>query len=159
MERLSRFVEGLCTAGAFFSALFMIGIVILIMIEVVMRSLFNTSTMITSEFSGYFLVALVVLGLGHTLHHEGHIRITLLRGRLGPVGRKRLDLVVGSLGLCLCLFALYFTVLMVLDTRSLGMRADTVAETPLWMPQAVIPVGLGLFALQLFAFLVRRARS
>ncbi len=67
MRRLQRCVEGLCRAGAFLAALFMALTVGLIVLEIAIRTFLGTSTMITAEYSGYFLVATVSLGLAYTL--------------------------------------------------------------------------------------------
>jgi TRAP-type C4-dicarboxylate transport system permease small subunit len=159
MDRICRSIEGLCNAGAFFSALFMALIVILIVAEIVLRALFNASTLVAAEFSGYFLVVVVVLGLGYTLQHNAHIRITLVWTRLPARWQKVVDIAVASTSVVITMYALVYSILMVVDTYSLGMREDSLVETPLWIPQTVIPVGLLMLLLQLVAFIFRRLRS
>ncbi|MEF8823619.1 MAG: TRAP transporter small permease [Desulfohalobiaceae bacterium] len=156
MRRLQRYVEGLCRAGAFLAALFMGLTVTLIVMEIGLRTFFSTSTMVTAEYSGYFLVATVSLGLAYTMHHRGHIRITLIYDRLPAWIRHKLDLAAALVALGICGFAIYYSVLMVYDNYSMGMTADTVAETPLWIPEAAVPAGLILFFLELAAFFLRR---
>ncbi len=159
MDRICKWIEGLCNAGAFFSAIFMALIVILIMVEIILRAGFNASTLVAAEFSGYFLVVVVVLGFGYTLQHKAHIRITLVWDRLSARWKKIFDVIVASTSLIITLYALIYSVRMVYDTYSLGMREDSLVETPLWIPQAVIPVGLLMLFLQLVAFILRRLRS
>jgi TRAP-type C4-dicarboxylate transport system permease small subunit len=159
MDRICKWIEGLCNAGAFFSALFMALIVVLIMVEIILRAVFNASTLVAAEFSGYFLVVVVILGLGYTLQHKAHIRITLVWNRLPARWRKIFDIAVASTSLVITLYALVYSIRMVYDTYSLGMREDSLVETPLWIPQAVIPVGLLMLLLQLVAFIFRRLRS
>jgi hypothetical protein len=48
---------------------------------------------------------------------------------------------------------------MVYDTRELGMQADTIAETPLWIPQTFVPVGLLMLFVQLLGLIARRIRQ
>ena len=156
MRRLQRCVEGLCQAGAFLAALFMALTVGLIVLEIAIRTFLGTSTMITAEYSGYFLVATVSLGLAYTLHHRGHIRITLIYDRLSPSVQNKLDIVAALVGLGICGYAIHYSVLMVYDNYSLGMTADTVAETPFWIPMISVPAGFTLLFLELAAFLLRR---
>jgi TRAP-type C4-dicarboxylate transport system permease small subunit len=157
--RFRQWLEGLCRAGAFLSALFMGIIVALIMVEIILRSIFNVSTLVASEFSGYMLVAVVALGLGYTMQHRSHIRITIFWDRFSDTWKRRADIILASLSAAICLFFLYYSVLMVYETYSLGMEADTISETPLWIPQTSIPIGLFLLFLQLVALIIRSARS
>jgi len=159
MDRFQQWIEGLCRAGAFLSALFMGLIVLLIVVEIFLRSLFNASTLITAEYSGYFLVSVVALGLGYTMQHRAHIRITLIWDRLSSAMKRRIDILMGTISSAICLFAIYYSILMVYETYSLGMRADSIVETPLWIPQLSVPVGIFLLFLQLIALILRSLRS
>lgn len=53
-------------------------------------------------------------------------------------------------------FALYHTALMVYESWELGMRADSISETPIYLSQVVIPAGLLMFDLQLAARFLKR---
>jgi len=156
MRRLQHYVEGLCRAGAFLAALFMALTVGLIVLEITLRTFFGTSTMVTAEYSGYFLVATVSLGLAYTMHHRGHIRITLIYDRLPAPVQKKLDIGAALVGLGICAYAIYYSAQKVYENYSLGMTADTVSETPLWIPEIAVPVGFILLFLELVAFLLRR---
>ncbi|MFW5932269.1 MAG: TRAP transporter small permease subunit [Desulfohalobiaceae bacterium] len=134
-------------------------IVLLIVVEIFLRTFLGFSTMVSSEFSGYLLVGVVSLGLAYTLQHEAHIRITLIWGNLPKKWQTRLDILVACTSILITCFALYHSILLVKDTYSLGMTADTMAKTPLWIPQAAIPAGLAMLLLQLINFILRRLRS
>jgi hypothetical protein len=47
---------------------------------------------------------------------------------------------------------------MVHDSYSYDMRADSISETPFYLPQLVVPLGLAGLILQLFGVLLRRCR-
>ena len=149
-------IEKLSLGGAFLSAIFMILIVALIAVEILIRSVFNSSTLISDEYSAYFFVGVVLLGLAFTLKEEGHIRITLLTSVLGDKGRAFLDLFATVLAIVITTFALYYAGEMVYDSWSLGMRADSISETPIYLSQMVIPLGLLMLDLQLGARLLKR---
>lgn len=142
-------------AGAFLSSLFMILITALIGLEVLLRSVFDTTTHISTEYSAYFFIALVSLGLSYTLKEEGHIRITLFTGRLGGKAKKLQEIVTTLLALVITLFLLYYTFLMTYETYCLGMTADTVSNTPLYIPQIAVPLGISLLAIELICRLLR----
>ncbi len=156
MKKLHLLVERLSSWGAVLSALFMLLIVILIAVEIVLRSVFNTSTLISDEYSAYFFVGVVMLGLAYTFREEGHIKITLLTSVLGQKGQAILDVLATGAAMAATSFALYHAGLMVYDSWQLDMRADTISETPIYVSQLMIPVGLFLFDLQLASRLLKR---
>jgi len=155
IQKLINILGKVSDVGTFLSSLFMILITVLIGLEVLLRSLFNTTTHISTEYSTYFFIALVSLGLGYTMKEDGHIRITLLTGRLKGKPKMIQELALTMLALAISAFLLYFSVLMVYDTYSLGMKADTVSETPLYIPQITIPIGVLLLTFQLISRILR----
>jgi TRAP-type C4-dicarboxylate transport system permease small subunit len=159
LDRLERALKGLCQAGAFLSAVFMALTVALIVLEIFVRGVFNLSTMVASEYSGYFLVSIVCFGLAYTLYHRAHIRITIFWDRFSDVWKRRVDIGAGILSAAITGFGLYYAILLVYDTYSLGMTADTMVETPLWIPQTAIPIGLLMLLLQLVYLILRSLRS
>ncbi|MCP4116997.1 MAG: TRAP transporter small permease [Desulfobacteraceae bacterium] len=156
MKRAVTFIERLSLWGASLSAVFMVLIVLIIAVEIVLRSVFNTSTLIADEYSAYFFVGVVLLGLAFTLKEDAHIRITLLTSLLGEKGRGVLDMIATLAAMAITTFALYHTSLMVYESWELGMRADSISETPIYLSQVVIPAGLLMFDLQLAARFLKR---
>ncbi len=151
MARFLRFLEQVSDKAAMASSAAMILVVALILVEVAVRSVFHSSTMVADEYSAYFYVVLVFLGLGYTFKTDGHIRVKVIWSRLGERGRTVLDLAAIAMAIVLCVFALYYAVPMVREAYTLNMVSETPAETPIWIPQLAVPVGLVLFILQLAA--------
>jgi len=156
MDRLLRGIDACSKLAAYLSSFSMLLVVGLILVEIVLRTFFSMSTLISDEYSGYLMVALVLLGLSYTFAEGSHIRITILAEYLQGRAQQALDLLATSVAMALCGFALYHSVLMVQDTFSYGILADSLSETPLYIPQVMIPVGLLLLELQLMAHFLRR---
>ena len=156
IEKVLKGVDTCSKMGAYLSALCMLAIVGLIVVEIICRTFFNVSTFIADEYSGYLLVATVLAGLGFTLETDSHIRITILLSKLGPELKRYVELLATLIAMSITLFALYHAVLMVYDTYSYGMLADSISETPLYIPQIMVPIGLLGLALQFLAQFVRR---
>ncbi len=148
-KRLSR-------AGAYISAVLIIALVALIMVEIIGRSFFDYSTMLADEYSGYFYLALVFLGLAYTFDREGHIRITIITSRLEVGVKKWIDLLAGVMTLGILLFALYYSWNFMIESKEMEMLSEGVSETPLYLTQIPIVVGLALFILSVVAFILRR---
>lgn len=157
-NKILNWIDNMSKIAGQASALFMICIVVLINVEILMRTLFNTSTFIADEYSGYFLVAVVLLGLAYALKHDAHIRVEVIRTRLGEKSKRVVDAISALLGVILTLYVTYHAILMAKDAYTLEMTADSISETPIFIPQIIIPLGLLLFALQLIATLIRRLR-
>ncbi len=159
MERLLRGIDTCSKLGAYLSSLAMLSIVGLILVEIVLRTLFHTSTLISDEYSGYMMVATIMMGVSYTFVQGSHIRITIITERLHGRAAQGLDLVVTLAALTLCSYALYHSLWMVQDTFSYKILADSLSETPLYIPQVMIPVGFLLLELQLVAHFLRRLLS
>ncbi|EPR32754.1 Tripartite ATP-independent periplasmic transporter DctQ component [Alkalidesulfovibrio alkalitolerans DSM 16529] len=155
---ISRFiviVEGLSKGTALLSALALACLAALTLAEIGARALFGMSLMVTTEYGGYLLLAAVSLGFGLTLRDGALIRITMIRRLLPPAARKGMDVFACAGGLAVSIFILWHSARMVADHKRLDILADSMAETPLWIPQLLVPIGFSLFALQLLATAAR----
>ncbi|MGW8195249.1 MAG: TRAP transporter small permease subunit [Desulforhopalus sp.] len=153
-DRLLRVVEFLSTAGAVLSGIIFSLMTLLILLEILLRTFFDKSTLIASEYSGYALAAMIYLGMGFSFRKGAHIRITFLRERLQGWSLHLLEIFCTLVGALLCLFSTVFLWEMVHTSLLRGTTAYTVAETPLWIPQAIILVGLIIMTLQILAYLL-----
>ena len=153
-DRLLRVVEFLSTAGAVLSGITFGLMTLLILLEVLLRTFFDKSTLIASEYSGYTLATMIYLGMGFSFRQGAHIRITFLRERLEGWPLHLLEIICTMIGSVLCLLSTVFLWEMVHTSFLRGTTAYTVAETPLWIPQAIILVGLVIMTLQILAYLL-----
>ena len=126
----------------------------LIVVEIIARGLFRTSTLVADEMAGYLLVVVTAFGLSDSFRSGSFIRVELLEGRLRSPARRALEkaLLVVALGyagfLAWRLWA--FTVASYLeDTRSIDF-----SRTPLWIPRAFMAFGVTALVLQVLASLV-----
>ena len=142
--------------GASLSSLLIIALVGLIMVEIIGRSFFDYSTMLADEYSGYFYLALVFLGFAYTFDEEGHIRISIVTGRLQGSIKRWVDVLAGVMTLAILLFALYYSWDFMIESHEMEMLSEGVSETPLYLTQIPIVVGLGLFALSALVFVLGR---
>lgn len=151
---LQKSASGLSSAGAVVSTAAFVFMVVLTVAEVILRSVFGKSTLVASEYSGYLLAAMIYLGMGFSFREEAHIRITFLKGRLsGRIGWV-LELWCYAFACVLCVLSTIFIWDMVLTSFERGMQAYTVAETPLYIPQACLLIGMAVFTFQVIAGLV-----
>ncbi len=127
---------------------------LLITIDVIGRTLFGKSTLVADELSGYMLVAIVSLGLAHTLKAEKHITVEIITSRLPEVKRKKLEVVVYLLSAAFMTWltwATWYPVVKNLNTQSI-----TSLHMPMWIPYLLVPVGSAMLAV---AFVLEAARK
>ena len=158
INQIIKRIESLSKIGAYLSALLLSIMVLLIFINILYRSLFHSSIMITDEYSAYLFVGVVMFALAFTLKEGVHIKIMVLSSALGKRSAKLLSIAATAIALFISPITLYFSTTMVYQSFSLDIRADTVAQTKLFIPQLFITMGFLLFSLELFAMLLKKLR-
>jgi TRAP-type C4-dicarboxylate transport system permease small subunit len=121
---------------------------LLISVDVIGRS-FGQSTLVADEMSRYMLVGLAFLGLAYTQRKKRHIQIRLITSRLSQRVQEMIEIGVLIVGFVFASWLVWTTWglvdMMFTDNR----RSLTLVETPLWIVALLVPVGLGMFALEL----------
>jgi len=153
-----RLADAISTAAGVISAVAVIAILLLVCAEVILRQ-FNRSMLVADEIAGYLNAAVVFLGLAYTLKSGGFIRVELMYDALPPglrLAAKWLFTLIAAVAVGVLL---YYCVLHVQYAFEQDTRAISILETPEWIPQAVMVIGLAVLLLQIIAFLVERVRN
>jgi len=133
-------LDGLYDGAAALAALFMVGLLAMVLLSVVGRQLhFNVPG--TDAYAGYLMAGAGFLALAHTLKRGEHIRVTLLLSALSGSTRRGLELwALFAASLLAWLFAIYACKLSwqsyTFNDVSTGNDA-----TPLWIPQLSMALG------------------
>jgi TRAP-type C4-dicarboxylate transport system permease small subunit len=146
----------LSLAGATLSSILFLALVVLIMVEIIGRSFFDYSTMLADEYSGYFYLAAIFLGLAYTFEQNGHIRISIITSKLGNSAKRWIDVFAGIMALAILIFALYYSWNFMMESREMEMLSEGVSETPLYLTQIPLVAGLVLFVFSAFVFILNR---
>ncbi len=134
----------------------LVALTLLMLAEVAVRALSNVFPWVPAdipvawEYSSYLMAACFTFGAAMTLRAGGHIRVTLVLGRLGPGARRLME---GCCALIAAGFTGFLAIAMVRFAYGAWERGETSisSDTPLWFPQAVIAFGMALLALQFLA--------
>jgi TRAP-type C4-dicarboxylate transport system permease small subunit len=141
-----RVLDRLYDGAAALAALFMVGLLVMVLLSVVSRQLhFHVAG--TDAYAGYLMAGAGFLALAHTLKRGEHIRVTLLLSALSGKARKALELwALAAATLLAALFAGYACKLawqsFTFNDISTGNDA-----TPLWMPQLAMAAGTLILAI------------
>lgn len=152
-------MKAISKLGAFLASLLLVGLTILILVEIIGRSFFDYSTMLADEYSGYLYLGVVFLGLGYTFDENGHIRISLITSRLNKNKNRIIDIIVSIILLCILCYGIYYGYLYMYDSYEMEMVSESVSETPIYLTQIPMVIGLGLFILSCFGFLIKRIKN
>lgn len=102
-----------------------------------------------AEIGGFLFVAATMLALPATLRAGGHVRVTLALRLGGARLQRALCVFVTVAALGLALFATVSIGTRALDSLAMGTVSFGMVRVPLWIPQGVMTLGLGLFAVAL----------
>ncbi len=117
------------------------------------------STFWEIEFSVYMMVAALFLASPYCLATQGHVGVDLLSHYLPKRAAKTTGIIVGIVGLGVCLYLAYVGAELTLDAYEAGHRTESAWAPLKWPLFLTMPVGLGLTALQYVADLLRESTS
>ena len=155
MQRFQASVLAISRFAAELSGLILVAMVLHILVEIVLRSFFDTSTYVLDEFIGYGVAAITFLALGYALEEDSLIRVNIVLSRVRGLARRVLEgLCAGTtLGLA-CYLGFYVLRNWHRDWEREAV-SPSIAEIPMWIPEGLVLLGYALFILQLFAYVVR----
>lgn len=143
--------DRLARAAFALSAVLVMCLAVFVFYEVVARYVVGRPTIWVNEVSGYLLVATTFLAGGWVLRQGGHVRMEMLEEMTGPRGRAALalfgNLIAGAVGVAMTWTGAW----MAYDSWDFGWESPTMLATPLWLPQAAIPVGAAVLTLSALA--------
>ena len=119
-----------------------------IVLEIVLRNFFDSSTFVLDEFVGYAVSALTFLALGEAFRNRALIQVTLLHDQLGERGKHLLDkfgyLAAASVGVLIA----WYVGRSVLRNYERGTTSSSIAEVPQWIPELFVLLGVIIFVLR-----------
>lgn len=149
-----RAVFRLSTACAAIAAVMLLVAALVITWSIVYRAM-GASTYWELEFSVYMMVASLFLASPYCLATQGHVGVDLLSHYLPRSLARPLAIVVGLVGLAVCLYLAFAGAELTLHALDRGERTESAWAPLKWPLFLAMPVGLGLTALQYVADLLR----
>ncbi|MFT4607412.1 MAG: TRAP-type C4-dicarboxylate transport system permease small subunit [Gammaproteobacteria bacterium] len=95
----------------------------------------------SEDFAGWLLSATVFFGLAYTFNIGGHIRVTMLLGRLSEQKRHWQEIFNIIVGLFISGYIAFYTLYTVYDSYDFEEVTDTYLVMPLWLVQTPMAVG------------------
>ena len=149
-----RAVDTLSSCCGVLAAVMILVAVLLTCQMIWVRYIANASTVWQTESVIYLMVGATLIGLPWVQRVRGHVSVDLLPGLLPLAARRALAvftllMVIAVIG-CMLFYAAELWHL----AWDRGWKSTTVWGPPMWIPYLALPLGFGLYALQLVADLV-----
>ncbi len=146
-------------ASLWLSAFCLIGMVLLILAEVVLRGAFNSTTEHSDELVGYLLVGVSFLSLALCQSRGAFHRVEMVQMRLGPRGQAVSALIFDLLSFGYIALTDWYFVQFVMSSYRREAMASTVLGTPLWIPETAMVVGATMLLIVLGKAVVNDVRK
>lgn len=115
------------------------------------RFVLNQSTIWHTEAVIYLMVGATLIGLPYVQRWRGHVNVDLIPMLLPQPVRKILAVVVLISSIAVVSIMLFYGFEQWLVAYQRGWTSDTVWGVRLWIPYLALPIGFGLFLLQMVA--------
>lgn len=152
-----RLVDGACAAGAFVAAISAALLALILIGEVIVTSFFEWSQPWAVEYAIYLQCFVLFCGAGWTLRQGGHIRVAILLQALPQAAARLLDMVGTAFAVGVVGFASGALWQQLIRTFDFGSTSFYPMGTPLWIPQALLTLGVTLLLLGFVARFLRLA--
>jgi len=116
--------------------------------EVILRYFFNSPTIWSSELIGYLFGVMTFMSGAYCLRHEQHIRLDMVRGRLGPSAKAVLDITTSGFTYLFLIMLIWQGGLSAWESTQSLLTSGTVWNPPYWPFTWFLPLGALLVALQ-----------
>ena len=135
-----RALDALYDAAAALAALFMVGLLLMVLLSIAGRQLhFHLPG--TDAYAGYMMAGAGFLALAHTLKRGEHIRVTLLLSALHGRTRHGLELWALAVAVLLSGFLAFYSARLAWQSFTFHDISTSNDATPLWLPQLSMAVG------------------
>lgn len=118
---------------------------------IVIRYVFNGSTVWQTEAVIYLVIAATLIGLPYVQRLRGHVNVDLIPLALTGRTRYAMAMVTSILSIVIVAIMVFYGFDYWHFAYSRGWTSDTIWAVRLWIPYAAIPIGFGLLLLQLIA--------
>ena len=152
--RFVRAVDAISTVCAVLAAVFLAAAMLIVVYMVIWRAT-GHSTYWEIELATYLIVACVLVGSPYCLRTKGHIGVDLVSHLVSSRSRLRLERTLAVLGFVVCIYLAWEGLDLTLHAFRSGETSGSSWDPPRWPFFALMPLGLGLTALQYVAEMVR----
>ncbi len=155
---MRRALNALYDGAAWVAALFMVGLLMMVLLSIVSR-LLHFHVPGTDAYAGYLMAGAGFLALAHTLKRGEHIRVTLLLSSLKGAARRGMEIWALVAAVALSGLSAFYSGRLVWQSRQFNDISTGNDATPLWIPQLGMAIGTVILCIALIDELVLELRG
>jgi len=148
LERFAEITHRISIGAGWIAIVAMWLLTALITTEIISRTFFDKSLLLTLEVSEWLLVALVMMGVAWTLKAGGHVRIGLLSSHLSQRNQSWLLVCLAAIGVVAFAFVASYAWQGMVNLYVLGTKSISLIKLPLWWAWTPLFAGSVLLSLQ-----------
>ncbi len=118
-----------------------IAMAVIVLIEIVTRNVFGFSFEASEELGGYIIVAISFLSLPVCQVYRAYHHVMFVQARLSPRMKAASHVFFDVLSLGFCILLVWQLTRFVLQSYRSEDVSMSLLATPLWIPQALMPIG------------------
>lgn len=151
---LRQTLDRLYLIGGVLAALFLIGILFLIVLQMLARW-FGEVFAGAPDYAGYFMAAASFLAFAYALNHGAHIRVSIMLNAMSDRGRRFGEIWCFGIGSALSTYFAFYAIKAVYWSRLLNDISQGQDAMPIWIPQMSMAIGSVLLAICFWDNLLR----
>ncbi|MCT8988696.1 TRAP transporter small permease [Chelativorans sp. SCAU2101] len=155
MRALNAALDWLVRFSAILACVAIAGMSLLIVLEVILRSMFSSTLYFIEEYSGYMVLVIMALGLPYCRERNALLTVDFFISRLEKANRRKVEFVYGLVSIAFCILLDWYVIELLMKSIQRDLMAPTVTRTPLWIPQIFLPFGITLLCLVMIRKLFR----
>jgi TRAP-type C4-dicarboxylate transport system permease small subunit len=122
--------------------------VALISVQIVMRYAFGSSLSWSEELARYLFIWQIWIGVSYSAKNKSHLRIMMLKQRLGKRAQDILEIVVTAVGIGFALFIAVKGFSLVMTIHRFGQKSSALQLSMVY-PHLAVPVGCSLMVVRM----------
>ena len=146
---LDRITSNISSVLVSTAAVVLVGWVIVFVVYIIARAVFNVGWMFVEEYTEYFMVLVIFFALLYTLRSEGHMKVTIITRVLPKKVRDKLEVVTALLSLIVVVYLTHKATLWFWHGVVDNVHATFRSNTLLWPIYLLPPIGLAALSLGL----------
>ncbi len=154
MALFNKLASAISRYAAYCAAAIVVLMLLHITAEILLRNLFGLSTYVMEEFVGYGVATSAFLAMGYSLQTGALIRVSLVLDRLHGPWKRLLEAACCLLAGSVMSVLIWSSIKAIQKGYLRGYTSGTLADVPLYIPQAIMTMGMVIFCLQILSYLI-----
>jgi TRAP-type C4-dicarboxylate transport system permease small subunit len=134
-------IKGLSWLSEIIAEVALLGLLLLVFHEVIVRYVFNSPTIFSVEISEYLLVLIAFTSIGWALKEDRHVRVLVIINLLPRKIQFFMDILTSVIVMVFCGILLWKGAKTAVMAYTGDYHSSSLLNFPLWIPYAFIPFG------------------